>query len=137
MQSCLEISGLMLVGLALLHGIFPRWFRWKSELAGLSRINREIMLVHTGFIALTVFLMGLLCLTSGRDLIMSPLGRRISFGLALFWCSRLFVQFFGYSTELWKGKRFETTVHILFVLLWSWLTGVFLAAAAGCGAGTA
>jgi hypothetical protein len=35
---------------------------------------------------------------------------------------RLFVQFFGYSAELWRGQRRETVIHWLFALLWSWLT---------------
>ncbi|WP_167856211.1 hypothetical protein [Hymenobacter metallicola] len=33
----------------------------------------------------------------------------------------------GYSTKLWRGKRFETAVHIGFIGLWTYLTGVFFA----------
>ena len=38
-------------------------------------------------------------------------------GLAIFWTVRLGVQFFGYSSVLWRGKTFETIVHILFSIL--------------------
>jgi hypothetical protein len=85
-----------------------------------------MMTVHTFFIGLTVFLMGLLCLTSSTELFNTPLGSKISLGLGAFWASRLYVQFFGYSSQLWKGKIFETTIHVLFSLLWMYLSGIFL-----------
>jgi hypothetical protein len=34
----------------------------------------------------------------------------------------------GYSLEHWRGKRFETFMHILFSILWLYLTAVFLVA---------
>ena len=63
---------------ALAHAIFPRYFDWKEELAQLSLMNRQMMKVHSFFIALTVFLMGLLCLSSSTELIGTDLGRRIA-----------------------------------------------------------
>ena len=39
-----------------------------------------------------------------------------------------FIQFFGYSSELWKGKKFETVIHVLFVFIWTYLSVVFLLA---------
>ena len=85
-----------------------------------------MMTIHTFFIALVVFLMGLLCLTSSSDLVETKLGKTISLGLGIFWMIRLFIQFFGYSSDLWKGKVFETSVHIVFALLWIYLSVVFL-----------
>jgi hypothetical protein len=84
------------------------------------------MYVHTFFIGLIVLLMGVLCLTSSRELINTNLGKKITLGLGIFWLSRLIIQFFGYSSKLWKGKSFETTIHILFSLLWAYLSLVFL-----------
>jgi hypothetical protein len=126
MEIHFKIIGLLLMALALVHVIFPKYFNWKEELKSLSLINRQMMKVHTFFIALVVFLMGLLCLSSSTELIESKLGKTISFGLGIFWSIRLFIQFFGYSAELWKGKTFETVVHILFSLLWTYLSVVFL-----------
>lgn len=114
------------MALALVHVIFPKYFNWKEELKSLSLINRQMMSIHTFFIALVVFLMGLLCLTSTTELIETKLGKTISLGLGIFWSTRLFIQFFGYSSELWKGKTFETMAHILFSLLWTYLCVVFL-----------
>jgi len=125
----LNIIGALLIGLALLHTIFPRYFRWQTTTAALERVTREILYVHTFFIALTVLLMGLLCLCSGELLLTTPLGQRICLGLAILWSIRLLFQFFGYSAELWRGKRFETIVHIAFSLLWLYLSAVFWLAA--------
>lgn len=126
MELHLKIIGVLLMLLALLHIIFPRYFKWKLELGAISHINRQMMYVHAFFIAFGVFLMGLLCLTSANELMTTVLGRRISFGLAIFWSARLIIQFFGYSSFHWRGKRFETTVHILFAVLWTYLSGAFL-----------
>ncbi len=125
----LHIIGILLIGLALIHSIFPRYFNWEKELSSLSLINRQMIMVHTFFIALTVFLMGLLCLTSSNELTATGLGKKISFALAVFWTIRLFLQFFGYSSKLWKGKSFETKVHIFFILLWTYLSFIFWAIA--------
>lgn len=126
MEPQIKIIGVLLVLLALLHVIFPKYFKWKAELSNVSDINRQMMYVHALFIALGVFLMGLLCLTSSNELTSTTFGKRISLGLGIFWLTRLFIQFFGYSSLLWKGKAFETTVHVLFSGLWTYLSGVFL-----------
>jgi hypothetical protein len=125
MEIHFKIIGILLIVLALIHIIFPRYFNWGDELKSLSLINREMMLVHTFFIALTVLLMGILCLTSSRELVTTSLGKRISLGFGIFWFIRFVVQFFGYSAKLWKGKKFETVVHIIFSLLWIYLTAIF------------
>ncbi|MET4084083.1 ABC-type bacteriocin/lantibiotic exporter with double-glycine peptidase domain [Pedobacter sp. UYP30] len=126
MEFQLKIIGVLLILLALIHVVFPKFFNWKVELKSLSLVNRQMMTVHTFFIALIVFLMGLLCLTSASELIQTNLGKKIALGLGLFWGIRLFIQFFGYSEDLWKGKTFETIMHIVFSLLWIYLSVVFL-----------
>jgi hypothetical protein len=122
----LKIIGLLLMALGLIHIFFPKYFNWDKELKSMSLINSQMMTVHTFFIAFTVFLMGLLCFTSATELIETNLGRKIALGFGIFWTVRLFIQFFGYSTELWKGKTFETTMHIIFSILWTYLSFIFL-----------
>lgn len=126
MELHLKIIGSCLILLGLVHAIFPRQFNWKQELSSLSIVNREMMYVHTFFIAITLFLVGLLCLTSSTDLISTTFGKRVSLGLGIFFSLRLLIQFFGYSSKTWKGKLFETTVHILFSIFWTYITAIFL-----------
>jgi hypothetical protein len=126
MQIHLKIIGVLLTALALAHIFFPKYFNWDTELKSLSLINRQMMNVHTFFVALTVLLMGILCLTSFTELIATNFGKKISLGFGIFWMFRLFIQFFGYSKELWKGKFFETAIHISFSIFWMYLSTVFL-----------
>lgn len=121
----LHILGGLFLFLSVLHIGFPRYFDWKQNLASASLVNRQMMHVHTGFIALTVFLFGVLCLTSAHDIVTTPLGKRITMLLACFWTVRLLVQLFWYSPLLWRGKRFETGVHVVFSVLWIYASGVF------------
>ena len=127
----LHILGTLFVTLSLLHIGFPRYFNWKEQLHGLSSINRQMMQVHTGFIAVTVFLMGSLCLTSAVELVSTSLGHRLCIGLGLFWTLRLVVQIFVYSKDLWLGKILETTMHVLFTVLWAYAAITFLVAGWG------
>lgn len=122
----LRIIGALLIILSLIHIIFPSYFNWKEELKSLNLINRQMMKVHTFFIGLVVFLMGALCLHSYDDLINTELGKTISLGFGVFWTIRLFIQFFGYSRKLWKGKIFETIVHVTFSIFWVYLSSIFL-----------
>lgn len=125
----LQVIGALLILLSLIHLVFPRYFQWKEQLAALSLINRQMMQVHTFFIALVVFLMGSLCISSASELLGTPLGRRICLGMGVFWSIRALVQWFVYSKELWRGKRFESVVHVVFSAKWIYCAVVFLRAA--------
>ncbi|XMO85171.1 hypothetical protein AAFN75_10270 [Algibacter sp. AS12] len=121
----LQIIGFLLIVLAMIHIVFPKYFNWKTELQSLSLINKQMFGVHTFFIALTVFLMGLLCLVSSEELITTSLGKTVCLGLAFFWGIRFVFQLFVYSSKLWKGKIFETITHIFFTFLWLYFTIIF------------
>jgi len=126
MTQHLHWIGVLLIALASVHVIFPKYFDWKRDLAALQLINRQVMYVHTFFVALVVALMGILCLLAADDLVSTKLGQMVCVGLAIFWGCRLYVQFFVYSPRLWIGKRFETLVHVVFSATWIYLTWVFL-----------
>ena len=120
----IKISGIILMLLALVHVIFPKYFNWEEDLKPLSLINRQMMIIHTFFIALAVFLMGLCSFLYALELVATPFGKIISLGFAIFWLFRLVIQFVGYSSQLWKGKRFETIVHVVFSVFWCYLVGL-------------
>lgn len=125
MEIQFKIVGFIFVFLAFIHLGFSKYFHWQTELKSLSLINMQMMQVHTFFIALIIFLMGLLCLYSTTELINTKLGKTISFGFGIFWLIRLLIQLFVYSTKLWKGKLFETLIHIIFTGLWIYLSVLF------------
>lgn len=122
----LRIAGALLLLLAALHLAMPRRFHWKEELARLSLLNRQIFLVHTFFICLVLTMMGTLSLFGAGALMEpSPLARYVLAGLSTFWAIRLIVQWFVYDPKLWRGHPFNTGVHLLFTLLWSYLAWVY------------
>lgn len=125
MELQLKIIGGLLIALALVHIFFPAYFGWKKELQSISLINRQVMYVHTFFIAFTIFLLGIFCIYSTTDILYTKLGKQFSLALSVFWGLRLFFQFFIYSPKLWKGKYFETIIHIIFSILWAYLTIIF------------
>jgi len=122
----LKIIGIVLILLALVHLILPRWCDWAVELARLSLLNRQLMQVHTFFIALVVLMFGALTFFCTDELLSrSRLAQVVLMGFTVFWAVRLYFQFFVYDAQLWRGKRFETLVHILFACFWTYCTVVY------------
>jgi hypothetical protein len=122
----LKSAGASLLLLAVAHAFFPRRFNWGEELTRLSPLNRQIFQVHCFFIALVLFMFGLLALVFTDALLeRTALARLVLGGLLLFWLARLFAQFFVYDARIWKGDRFNTRAHYSFSLLWAYYVAVF------------
>lgn len=83
------------------------------------------MYVHTFFIAFMVLLMGVFCISSAAAIIHTELGRQLALGLFIFWGTRLIFQLFVYSPKVWKGKLFETAIHVISTIFWTYLSIVF------------
>jgi len=122
----LRVAGALLVALAFAHQPISRRFLWREESARLSPFNRQVLLVHAFFIALTVGMMGVWALF-WPDALATPsaLGVPVTAGLTIFWTVRLYVQCFVYDRALWRGKRFETAAHVAATLFWAFLALVF------------
>ena len=122
----LKLAGLSLIGLGIAHAFFGPRFRWKEELARLSLLNRQIFTVHTFFIALILVLLGALSAFGTSALLeKSALARWFLSGVVIFWACRWICQFWVYDASLWRGKRFETAVHILFSVAWTYYVAVY------------
>jgi len=121
-----RIAGALLGLLAVINLFVPRRFRWREELAKLSLLNRQIFQVHALFIIVILAMFSALLLTCA-DAMVEPtrLARAILIGLTVFWTLRLITQFFIYDSALWRGKRLETTMHVIFSALWLYLVAVF------------
>ncbi len=52
MEIHFKVIGVLLILLSVVHVFFPRYFKWDLELKSLSLINRQLMTMHTFFIAL-------------------------------------------------------------------------------------
>ncbi|WP_051944518.1 hypothetical protein [Streptacidiphilus rugosus] len=125
----LPLVGAALIGVGLFHALLPRLIGWPKDLAGTTLLTRQVSFAHLFFIALTCVLLGLLPLTLAPQLLAGgPLATALLVGQTLFWGARWLFQFAVFSPRLWRGDRFRTAGHVAFSLLWTWVTGVFLAA---------
>lgn len=122
----LRAAGALLLLLAAVHPLMPKELRWKEDLAKLTPVNRQVFLVHVGFIVLLLILIGSLALVYAEELAApGRLSRAVLGGLALFWGLRLLTQLFVYDRSLWRGNPRYTAVHVALTLLWIYLTAVF------------
>jgi hypothetical protein len=126
----LKIVGALLIILGVAHGTFGKRFEWKTDLAKLSLLNRQIFIVHCFFIALTLVLMGCVSLFYTQALLQpAPLSRVVLAAAVVFWVCRWFIQFFVYDSALWRGNKFNTSMHILFSLFWTYVVLTYFFAA--------
>ena len=122
----LRVAGVLLLALIPLNLYVPRRYEWRRELASLSLLNRQIFQVHAGFLCVVLAMFAALALLYTRPLLApTPLARAVLAGMAIFWFLRLLTQWLVYDWSLWRGRRFETLVHIVFTGLWGYLTATF------------
>jgi hypothetical protein len=126
LESLLRVAGVGLIVLALAHIPMGRHLKWGDEARRMSEANASIFHVHTFFICTGLVLMGLPALLAPRMFLTPTLaGAWITWSIAAFWALRLMVQWFVYPSSLWRGKKLETSMHILFTFVWLGLTALF------------
>ena len=122
----LRLAGLIILGLAAVYPIYPRYFRWRNELQAVSLLTRQIFFVHCGFIVMLLILQALLLLAVPQALVEpTTAGLALLVGLTVFWVYRLIAQLFLYDSRLWIGNRLHTIVHVVVTAIWCYLSGVF------------
>lgn len=122
----IQIAGIGLLVLCLAHVPIGKMLKWRVDCGKLDPVNEQVFHVHTFFICLTILLMALPCIIAPQIFVEKSLpGAWISGSFTLFWAARLYFQFFVYRSDLWRGKRLETFVHVLFALTWLALAGLF------------
>jgi hypothetical protein len=122
----LQLAGLGLITLAILHVPIGRHLDWRTDAARLTPVNEAIFHVHGFFICLALVAMGLPCLLD--PIIFLEKSRAAMWGcwsLGGFWLARLYCQFFVYPATLWRGKRMEKFFHWFFAAIWLGLTTLF------------
>ncbi len=125
----LKVVGALLLTLGLAHSMFSRYFKWQKELAQLSLLTRQILLVHCFFIALLLVMMGVCSLFYPSALLGSgALSRLVLTGFVVFWLCRLACQFFVYDPAIWRGRPLYTVMHVVFSLFWIYLVLIYGAA---------
>jgi len=104
-------GGVFHLAIAVFHLFFWRIFRWKEDLASLTRINRAVMQILNICLTFLFFIVAYVSFAHAMELISTPLGRTILASIALFWILRLILQF------VYFGARHR--VSILFIVIFT------------------
>ena len=126
----LRIVGLMMAGLAVLNLFVPQTVPLEGgngaavpaqspDLPGPQRLSHRW----------SSWMFSALLLAFGRDLLEpTRLARAVLAGLTGFWVLRMLMQWFFYSSEIWRGDRFKTIMHGVFSVAWVYVSAVFATA---------
>ena len=94
LELCLRIGGVLQLGILIGSALVPNVLDWRSELAPLSKLLRQLIWVHGAFIVLVIAGFGLLAIVEAGSLAGgSSLARGTSGLIAVFWGARLLIQF--------------------------------------------
>ena len=128
MEIALYIAAAAQLSVTVLNLFLVRIMKWEEAVARMPQLVREVFHVHAWFISITLVIFGVVTLRFAGELAAgtNDLGRWLAAGIGLFWLIRWVMQFFFYSSSHWKGKRAETIVHIVLILLYGFFAGVYL-----------
>lgn len=123
----LRVAGAGTIALAFAHIPMAKVLGWREDAARMSPQNASIFHVHTFFVCVMLAVMGARALFAPQIFIEHTTAAAwLSWTYALVWALRLYVQWFVFPQALWRGKRFETAIHVLFTVIWTALTALFV-----------
>lgn len=90
-------GGLFHVAFVIFHLAFWKLFRWDSELAKLTSLNRAVVQVLNLALTVVFVIFAYLSLTGASEMARTELGRSLTLSIAIFWYLRAVLQiaFFG------------------------------------------
>lgn len=94
-------GGIFNLGFAVFHLFFWKLFRWKKELASVSRLNRNIFQIINLCLTFMIFFMAYVSFCHLSELLDTGLGNALLIGFSLFWLLRMVEQiiFFGFKNR--------------------------------------
>jgi hypothetical protein len=87
------LAGIGQLGVLIASSLVPFQLKWKTELAVLSHLHRQMYWVYGGYVVLAILSFGLICLFNAAELASgSDLARGVCGYIAVFWGVRLALQ---------------------------------------------
>jgi hypothetical protein len=115
----ITLAGIGQLCVLIASALVPFRLNWTTELAGLSRLHRQMYWVYGGYVVLAIVAFGLISLFNARELAAgSGLARAVCGYIAVFWGVRLSLQgVFDVKEHLttWWLKAGYHTLTVLFV----------------------
>jgi hypothetical protein len=113
----IRLAGVAQTGVLVASALVPFHLNWRSELAHLSRLNRQMHWVYGGYIVLAILAFALISLFHAEELAAgSGLARGVCAYITVFWGIRVALQFvFDVRQHLTNGWL-KLGYHVLTVL---------------------
>jgi hypothetical protein len=127
----LKLAGCGQIMLAVLNLFLERLLGWKSAIAAMPLLIREVFQIHGWFISITCAMFGVITFRFAPAMATyeHEMMRWFAGGVGTFWGIRCIMQWTHYSAVHWKGILRETLIHwFLFLVYGAWAGLYFLAA---------
>jgi hypothetical protein len=130
LETALLIAGLLHFTLLLAGFSAPRVLNWSIELRKVNSLTRQLVLVHGGFIVLTIIAFGAMTLAGGAELLGGTRTALLLTGfIALFWGARLVVQITYFEAGPWLTTIWRKLGYRALYVVFAYLTCVYAWAA--------
>ena len=125
----LRLVAALQLGLSILNLFIGRILNWKPHVEAMDPLVRDVFVIHSWFITITVAIFGILTWRFAPMMAHQPteLSQWLCASISSFWAIRAVLQWTYYSPSHWCGKPGRTVIHwLLFLGYIAWATTYFL-----------
>jgi hypothetical protein len=131
LELLIRISGVLHLGTLLGSAQVPRELKFREELPKLPPLLRHWILTAGGYVVLNLIAFGVISLTCAAELVAGTRLARCFCGyVAIFWLTRLLIEFFVFDARPYLRNRFLTIGYYGLTAVFTWHVIVFGFAAA-------
>jgi len=130
-ETILQIVAFAQLAIAILNLFLVRLLDWRTEVAKMPLLLREVFHVHMWFISVTLLIFGAVTLRFAPDMASGAIEicRWLAAGIGLFWGLRAILQITYYSTSHWRGNYGRTIAHVVLLFVYGTFAAAYLRAA--------
>ena len=129
MQQFIYLAGIGQIGLVMGSLAIPRLLNWRQELLKIQPLLRQMFWVYAAYIVVINLCFGLISVFDFRELTNgSGLATIIDGFIALYWVSRVFIQFFYFDRANFPSGKWYAAGEAALVALFIFLSAVYGAA---------
>lgn len=131
----LQTAAILQMGVAIINLGLARILHWEKEVENMSLLLRQVFQIHGWYISLTLAIFAVMTFRFAGEMAggAHPALQWLSALIALFWGSRVILQFTHYSPSHWRGRPGRTIIHGLLILIYTSFTVTYLFAAMATG----
>ena len=131
LEVLLYLAAAAQLGIAVLNLFIVRLLDWRSELARMPLLLREVFTVHAWFISVTLAIFAAITLRFAPEIATGSAEIFRWFGgcVGLFWGFRTILQVAYYSNSHWRGQPKRFAAHLTLLILYGGFAAAYLCAA--------